>query len=286
MRQRLWSFVKENPIPPFALLGLIAGTVLTFWVHPQHITELITGGSFAFGWQDLDIADWVWLVTLVVGGAPLVWSTLKGMLRGRFASDVVAMLAILTAVVMGEYFAGVIVVLMQSGGEALERYGLRRASSSLEHLLARAPRTARRKQADRLEEIDVAEVAIGDHLVVRPGELIPVDGTLLSPSADVDESAVTGEPLAAGKQRDDRLLSGSVNAGGPFEMDLELQFNVAPGVYGLELAVWDVDTRRDVVAGPGVTVQVEEGALAFSGTSHLLPRARVRPTVTAAGASR
>jgi heavy metal translocating P-type ATPase len=218
MRQRLWSFVKENPIPPFALLGLIAGTVLTFWVHPQHITELITGGSFAFGWQDLDIADWVWLVTLVVGGAPLVWSTLKGMLRGRFASDVVAMLAILTAVVMGEYFAGVIVVLMQSGGEALERYGLRRASSSLEHLLARAPRTARRKQADRLEEIDVAEVAIGDHLVVRPGELIPVDGTLLSPSADVDESAVTGEPLAAGKQRDDRLLSGSVNAGGPFEM--------------------------------------------------------------------
>jgi heavy metal translocating P-type ATPase len=140
------------------------------------------------------------------------------MLRGRFASDVVAMLAILTAVIMGEYFAGVIVVLMQSGGEALERYGLRRASSSLEHLLARAPHTAHRKRADYLEEIAVAQVAVGDALVVRPGELIPVDGTLLSASADVDESALTGEPLAAGKQRDDRLLSGSVNAGGAFEM--------------------------------------------------------------------
>jgi heavy metal translocating P-type ATPase len=218
MRQRIWSFVKENPIPPFALLGLIAGTVLTFWVHPQHITELITGGASAFGWQNLDIADWVWLITLVGGGAPLVWSTLQGMLRGRFASDVVAMLAILTAVIMGEYFAGVIVVLMQSGGEALERYGLRRASSSLEHLLARAPHTAHRKRADYLEEIAVAQVAVSDALVVRPGELIPVDGTLLSASADVDESALTGEPLAAGKQRDDRLLSGSVNAGGAFEM--------------------------------------------------------------------
>ena len=74
---------------------------------------------------------------------------------------------------------------------------------------------------------------------------------------------------------------------GSFEMDLDLQFNVAPGVYGLEIAVWDAATRRDVVVGPGVTVQVEAGALTFSGTSHLLPRARVvsRPTI-AAGASR
>jgi len=93
----------------------------------------------------------------------------------------------------------------------------------------------------------------------------------------------TGRLIFSASARD---CGATLPAGGPFEMDLELQFNVAPGVYGLELAVWDVDTRRDVVAGPGVTVQVEEGTLAFSGTSHLLPRARVRPTVTAAGASR
>ena len=79
----------------------------------------------------------------------------------------------------------------------------------------------------------------------------------------------------------------SLPARGPFEMDVELQFNVAPGVYSLELAVWDAETRRDVVAGPGVTVQVEAGALTFSGTSHLLPRARVvAAPSTAAGGSR
>jgi heavy metal translocating P-type ATPase len=119
---------------------------------------------------------------------------------------------------MGEYFAGVIVVLMQAGGEALENYGLRRASSSLERLLARAPRLAQRKQGDRLVEIDVAEVAIGDTLVVRPGDLVPVDGALLSPLAEVDEAALTGEPLARTKEQGATLLSGSANTGDAFEM--------------------------------------------------------------------
>ncbi len=83
-----------------------------------------------------------------------------------------------------------------------------------------------------------------------------------------------------------RECGASLPEGGTFEVDVELQFNVAPGVYGLELAVWDAETRRDVVSGPGVTVRVEDGALTFSGTSHLLPRARVLPTAKAAGASR
>ncbi|HXE60860.1 MAG TPA: ABC transporter ATP-binding protein [Gemmatimonadaceae bacterium] len=76
-------------------------------------------------------------------------------------------------------------------------------------------------------------------------------------------------------------------AHGPFEMDVELQFNVVPGVYSLELAVWDAETQRDVVTGPGMTLKVEPGALTFSGTSHLLPRVRVASTApSAAGASR
>ena len=77
---------------------------------------------------------------LVIGGAPTVWNTIRKMLKGNFAADVVAMLAIVTAVIMREYFAGVIIVIMQTGGEALENYSLRRASSSLQQLLARAPR--------------------------------------------------------------------------------------------------------------------------------------------------
>jgi heavy metal translocating P-type ATPase len=202
MQRRIWQFLKENPVPIIALLGLASGLVV-----------------LAFGQEDA--ASLVWYCALVAGGAPLVWATLKGMLRGQFASDVVAMLAIVGAVVMDEPFAGVLVVLMQSGGEALERYGFRRASSSLTELLARAPRKAWRKQANELEEIGVDDVLVGDVLSVRPGELIPVDGTLLSQQAEVDESALTGEPLPLGKETGDKLLSGSVNSAGAFEMSAD-----------------------------------------------------------------
>jgi heavy metal translocating P-type ATPase len=200
MQARVRSFIITNPVPPLALIGLLAGSLLQW------------------GFNQEDLAGWIWLAALVIGGAPLVWKTLRGMLRGQFAADVVAMLAIVTAVIMEEPFAGVIVVLMQSGGEALEDYGLRRASSSLESLLARAPRIAWRKTGDSLAQIAVTAVRVGDLLVVRPGELIPVDGTLASDEAEVDESAVTGEPLARRKADGAALLSGSVNAGSAFEM--------------------------------------------------------------------
>ncbi|MGN6674914.1 MAG: heavy metal translocating P-type ATPase [Thermomicrobiales bacterium] len=200
MWTRVWTFLRENPLPGLALLGLVAGVVMRFGL----------GNPVA--------ADWIWLVVLVIGGAPLVWHTVRGMLRGNFAADVVAMLAIITAVITREYFAGLIIVLMQSGGEALEHYSLRRASSALELLLARAPRIAHRQEGDRLVDIDVAQVAVGDLLVVRPGDLVPVDGTLLSDQADIDESALTGEPLTRAKNSGEWLLSGSVNTGDAVEM--------------------------------------------------------------------
>ncbi len=202
MQTRTWQSIKENPVPIVALFGLASGLVL-----------------LAFSREDA--ASLVWYSALIACGAPLVWTTLRGMLRGQFASDVVAMLAIVGAVVMNEPFAGVLVVLMQSGGEALEKYGFRRASSSLSELLARAPRKAWRKHDNKLEEIGVDEVQVGDMLTVRPGELIPVDGTLLSQRAEVDESALTGEPLPLGKAPGDKLLSGSVNTAGAFEMSAD-----------------------------------------------------------------
>src|SRR5262249_19102651 len=133
MQKRILNFIRENPIPFVALIGLVAGAVARFG----------TGRS--------DIADLIWLATLLIGGLPVVFETTKGMLHGNFASDVVAMLAIITAVLTQEYFAGVIIVLMQSGGEALENYSLRRASSSLEKLLARAPHIAHRVTSSQIE---------------------------------------------------------------------------------------------------------------------------------------
>ncbi len=200
MQKRIWQFVRDNPIPFIALIGLALGALLRF------------------GAGRSDLADVLWLATLVIGGAPVVYETIKGMLKGNFASDVVAMLAIITAVLTQEYFAGVIIVLMQSGGEALENYSLRRASSSLEKLLARAPRIAHRINDARIEDIQVEQVKIDDKLAVRPGDLIPVDGTLLSERAEIDEAALTGEPLSAPKKMGEALLSGSINVGDAFEM--------------------------------------------------------------------
>jgi heavy metal translocating P-type ATPase len=197
---RLWVFLRHNPLPALVLLGL-------------------AGGALArFGFDEPEIARWIWLAALIIGGAPLVAQTVRGMLRGNFASDVVATLSIVTALAMGEYFAGLIIVLMQSGGEALERFSLRRASSALEQLLARAPRRAQRRSGDELVEVEVEEVKVGDLLVIRPGDLVPVDGTLLSERAAIDESALTGEPLTREKRAGDRLLSGGVNRGHAAEM--------------------------------------------------------------------
>ncbi len=200
MKRKIIGFLKHSPLPSFALLGLLAGAFCRF------------------GLQRADWADAVWFATLILGGLPIVYQTTRGMLKGQFASDIVAMLAIITAIFLKQAFAGAVVVLMQSGGEAIEAYGLRRATSSLTALLKRAPRTARRKTGKGLEEIDVKEVAIGDVLIVRPGDLVPVDGTIVQGAAEVDESAITGEPLSRPKKKGDTLLSGSVAVDGAIEM--------------------------------------------------------------------
>jgi heavy metal translocating P-type ATPase len=161
---------------------------------------------------------WVFLGTLLVGGVPLVLQTLRGILSGRFAADIVAMLAIVTALVVGQYFAGAVIALMQSGGEALERYAMGRASSSLEGLLARAPRVGQRMQDGQVKEVPVREIRVGDQLLVRPGDLVPVDGEVTSGTSAVDQSALTGEPLPIRAVRGTRLLSGSVNLDGALQM--------------------------------------------------------------------
>jgi heavy metal translocating P-type ATPase len=199
-RSGLAGAARNYPVPMFALAGLVAG------------------GALVLGFGRYDIARWIWYAVLVVGGIPVLVKTVRGMLKGKFAADIVAMLAIVTAILTDEAFAGVVIVLMQTGGEAIDDYGFRRASSSLEELIARAPRLARRKRNDTVEEVGVKEVKAGDVLVVRPGDLVPVDGDVEAGVAEVDESALTGEPLPRTKAPGDQLLSGSVNVGSAFDM--------------------------------------------------------------------
>jgi len=159
-------------------------------------------------------SDIIFLATLLVGGVPLVLQTLRGLVRGRFAADVVAMLAIVTAYLLGQYFAGAVIVLMQSGGEALEAYAMGRASQSLEALLARAPKVAHRLRGDVLEDVPVDAVAVGDLLVIKPGDLVPVDAEVIEGTSSVDQAALTGEPLPIRAVTGTALMSGSVNLEG------------------------------------------------------------------------
>lgn len=193
-------FTKHYPIPLFAVIGLSLGIVCKFSV------------------ADPNVSDWIWFGTLVFGAIPIVYKTSKGMMRGIFSSDIVAMLAIVTAIFMDQAFAGAVVVLMQSGGEAIEDFGLRRATSSLESLIARAPRDAIRKTDGHIEKIDIQQIQVGDILIVRSGDLIPVDGTIVSGTSEIDESALTGEPLGQGKGVGDKVYSGTVDINGSFEM--------------------------------------------------------------------
>ena len=141
-----------------------------------------------------DTGGLVWTVGLVLTGLPVVWRTLRGIASGRFAADLVATLAIAAALPLGQPLPGLIVVLMQTGGEALERYAQGRASEAVRELEAAAPGLANRVHPGGIEEIPAEAVAVGDELLIRPGEMVPCDGIVLGGRSHVDVSRLTGEP--------------------------------------------------------------------------------------------
>jgi heavy metal translocating P-type ATPase len=156
----------------------------------------------------------VWTAGLALTGLPVAWQTLRGIARGRFAADVVAMLAIVTALLLGEPLAGLIVVLMQTGGEALERYAEGRASEAVRELEEAAPRVAHRVVAGAVTDIGAEMVAVGDELLLRPGELLACDAVVTEGRSHVDASRLTGEPIPVTAEPGVHLSSGSLNLEG------------------------------------------------------------------------
>lgn len=150
---------------------------------------------------------------LIIVGAPLIWRTIRGMLHGRFAADVVAALAILTAIILGQPIPGLVVVLMLTGGEALERYAEGRASRAVRDLEAAAPRIAHRL-GDTVADVPVDEVTAGDRILIRPGEIVPCDGVVTDGRSHLDTSSLTGEPVPVLAVADTGVLSGSINQEG------------------------------------------------------------------------
>jgi heavy metal translocating P-type ATPase len=150
-------------------------------------------------------------VVLGVGGTVLVAGLLADLLRGRFGSDLLAGISIVTAVLLGEYLAGALVVLMLSGGEALEAYAVGRASSALDALARRMPSVAHRRLDGRVEDVALGDVAVGDHLTIFPHEICPVDGVVIEGHGAMDESYLTGEPFVMSKAPGSEVLSGAIN---------------------------------------------------------------------------
>jgi heavy metal translocating P-type ATPase len=151
------------------------------------------------------------LAVLALGGTPLVFDLLVKLFKGQFGSDLLAGLSIVTSVLLQEYLAGALVVLMLSGGEALEAYAVRSASSVLEALARRMPSVAHRKLDGTMADIPLDQMAIGDTVVVFPHEICPVDGAVIDGHGVMDESYLTGEPYRMSKAPGSEVLSGAIN---------------------------------------------------------------------------
>lgn len=148
---------------------------------------------------------------LIVGGTPLVIELLDRLWHRQFGSDLLAGLSIVTALILGEYLAGVLVVLMLSGGEALEAYAVRSASGVLEALAKRLPQVAHRQTPQGIVDVALADVAVGETVVVFPHEICAVDGTVIDGRGTMDESYLTGEPYLISKAPGSEVLSGAIN---------------------------------------------------------------------------
>jgi heavy metal translocating P-type ATPase len=151
------------------------------------------------------------LATLVFGGIPLVYELARNLLRREFGSDLLAGISIVTSVLLDEYLAGSIVVLMLSGGEALENYALRNASSVLRALAKRMPAIAHQKRDSVIADVALDDIAVGDTLVVYPHDICPVDGTVVDGNGVMNEAFLTGEPFEITKAPGSAVISGAVN---------------------------------------------------------------------------
>jgi heavy metal translocating P-type ATPase len=149
---------------------------------------------------------------------PLSWSVGRTLLAGDLGVDLIALLAMAGALALSEYLAGAVIALMLAGGNALEEFASARARRELTALVDRVPRLARRHAAQGWEEVPLAQVAVGDLLLVRPGEVLPTDGTIVGERAVIDESSLTGEPLPATYPAGRLVAGGTVNAGDAFEL--------------------------------------------------------------------
>ena len=149
--------------------------------------------------------------TLILGGLPMLYDLLRKLLKLEFGSDLLGGISIITSVLLDQYLAGCVIVLMLAGGEALESYALRSASSVLNALAKRLPSIAHRKRESEIVDVQLQEVTVGDTLVIYPHDICPVDGVVIEGHGVMDESYLTGEPFEITKTTGSNVISGAIN---------------------------------------------------------------------------
>src|SRR5579863_6602112 len=190
-----WSFLAIEPyVAATCIVAIVWHLAAVYWlrVSPR-------------------AANWPLLAVLVIGGSPFVARLTYGIAKKRFGADILAGISIVVSLILGQYLAGTVILLMLSGGAALEEYAMRRASSVLGALAKRMPQTAHRKTPSKVEDIALDDVRLGDLLVVFPHESCPVDGEVAEGRSTMDESYLTGEPYLISKIPGSSVLSGAIN---------------------------------------------------------------------------
>lgn len=190
---------KNFIIPFIALLGLIAAFVFYLAGMP-------------------DVYSAILMAVMIIGTIPVLWRMLRDLLNAHFGVDLIAIVAILGSFLLNQFLAGTVILLMLSGGEALEAYALQRARRELSALLSRVPTVAHVKRGGEIVDVAVSSVNAGDVLVIKPGEVVPVDGVVMDGVSEVDEAAITGESIPVEKRPASLLYSGSVNNDGVLEV--------------------------------------------------------------------
>jgi heavy metal translocating P-type ATPase len=175
-------------------------------------------GVTTWGFGRAGEAKWIWALGTLPVTAGLLIAIIRDFLAGRVGVDAIAFVSMSAALLLGETLAGVVVAIMYAGGNVLEDFAVARAERDLKSLVDRAPRVAHCRTGSAVKDIPVEQVSIGDGILIRAGEIIPVDGVITSAHAMIDEGALTGEPIPVFRQKGEPARSGALNAGETFQI--------------------------------------------------------------------
>ena len=189
------KLVKSYKLLSFVILSLIVSLVLFF-------SGLHT------------VSNWILGITVIIAVIPLLMDMVNTLRDGSFGIDILAATAMITSVLLGQYWTGIVIAIMLTGGEALEDYADNRAKAELKSLLEHKPLMAHVIKPKATVDVPVEEVKVGDKISILPGEVVPVDSEILEGDSSFDESSITGESLPVDKVKGDLVLSGSINIEG------------------------------------------------------------------------